>query len=248
MQYLRSLLFTILMSLSVVPYAVWVLLAAPFGRSASYRAAVRWVRLNLWLLRVLCGLDHEVTGAENIPADGTCVVYLKHSSTWETFAELLVFPEQTWVLKRELYWLPLFGWALAALRPVGINRGARSTAVRQVVSRGALRLNAGVWVMIFPEGTRMAPGKTRRYGLSGALLAKNTQRRIIPVAHNACDYWPRHSLLKKPGTIRMVVGPPIETAGREPAAINEEAQAWIEGTMQQISTAYADRSAAADAA
>lgn len=245
MQYLRSLLFTVLMSVSVLPYAAWVLLAAPFGRSACYRVAVRWVRLNLWLLRALCGLDHEVAGTENIPAEGTCVVYLKHSSTWETFAELLVFPEQTWVLKRELFWLPLFGWALAALRPVGINRGARSAAVRQVVAKGALRLNAGMWVMIFPEGTRMAPGQTRRYGLSGALLAIKTGHCIVPVAHNAGDFWPRHSLLKKPGTIKMVVGPPIETAGRDPKAINEEAQAWIEGTMQQISSAYADRMPAA---
>lgn len=238
MQYLRSILFITLMSVTVPPCALWAILAAPFGRSASYRAAFGWARINLWLLRKLCRLDHEVIGAEHIPADTSCIVYLKHSSTWETLAEVLVFPEQTWVLKRELYWLPVFGWGLATLRPIGINRGARSAAVKQVIEQGAERLDKGMWVMIFPEGTRMAPGQTRRYGLSGALLAIETGRRIVPVAHNAGDFWPRHSLLKKAGTIKMVIGPPIETAGRDPQDVNDEAQAWIESTMRQISSAY----------
>jgi len=236
-QYLRSLLFTTLLALTVFPCGGWVILAAPFGRSASYHGAIWWVRINFWLARVLCGLDYEIVGTENIP-DENSVVYLKHSSTWETMAEILVFPEQVWVLKRELYWLPYFGWALAALRPIGIDRGARSSAVKQVIRKGRERVRDGLWVMIFPEGTRVAPGATRRYGLSGALLAIDTKRKLVPVAHNAGDFWPRHSLLKRRGTIKLVVGPPIETAGRDAQEVNDLAKAWIDQTMHEISAAY----------
>ena len=237
MQYLRSLLFTTLLAITVFPCGAWVILAAPFGRSASYRGAIWWVKINFWLARVLCGLDYEIAGTENIPEENS-VVYLKHSSTWETMAELLVFPEQVWVLKRELYWLPYFGWALSALRPIGIDRGARSSAVKQVIRKGRKRIEDGLWVMIFPEGTRMAPGATRRYGLSGALLAIDTNRKLVPVAHNAGDFWPRHSLLKSRGTIKLVVGPPIETAGRDAQEVNDLAKAWIDQTMHEISASY----------
>ncbi|MBT8130985.1 MAG: 1-acyl-sn-glycerol-3-phosphate acyltransferase [Gammaproteobacteria bacterium] len=237
MQYLRSIIFNCLIFLTMLPCAVFVLLARPFGRSASYRGAMAWVDSSLWLARVICNLDYTISGQENIPEEN-CIVYLKHSSVWETLAELKVFPEQTWVLKRELYWIPLFGWAVAALRPIAINRSAHQTAVRQVVRRGAELVSMGYWVMIFPEGTRMPPGTTRRYGMSGALLAQKTGRRIVPVAHNAEDFWPRRAVLKRPGTIQLIVGPPIETAGREPGEVNREAQAWIEGTMQKIGAAY----------
>lgn len=237
MQYLRSVIFIVLMFLSMLPCAAWVLLAAPFGRSASYRGAIAWMNINFWLARVLCGLRHEVSGQENIP-EQNCVVYLKHSSAWETIAELSVFPEQTWVLKRELYWVPIFGWALAALRPIAINRNAHQSAVKQVINKGSDSIRRGLWVMIFPEGTRMPPGTTRRYGMSGALLAQKAGCPIVPVAHNAEDFWPRRSTLKKPGLIRMVVGPPIETQGREPADINKDAQTWIENTMREISASY----------
>lgn len=236
MRYLRSLLFTIVLALSVFVFGGWVIVAAPFGRSASYHGAVGWVRLNFWVARMLFGLRFEVTGRENIP-DENCVVYLKHSSTWETMAEVLVFPEQTWVLKRELYWLPYFGWALAALRPIAINRSAHSTAVKQVLAKGSEAIRRGLWVMIFPEGTRMAPGTTRRYGLSGALLASQTGRPILPVAHNAEQFWPRTGMLQRGGTIRMVIGPAIETAGRDPAEINKDAKRWIDETMRRIGAA-----------
>ncbi|MDH3647104.1 MAG: 1-acyl-sn-glycerol-3-phosphate acyltransferase [Gammaproteobacteria bacterium] len=237
MQYLLSLIFTVLLFLCMLPCAVWVILAAPFGRSASYRGAMAWVGIGFWLVRVLCGLRFTVSGQENIPEEN-CVVYLKHSSVWETLAELKVFPQQTWVVKRELYWIPLFGWALAALRPIAIDRSAHQSAVKQVIAKGTESISKGLWVMIFPEGTRMPPGSTRRYGLSGALLALQSKRRIVPVAHNAEDYWPQRGLLKRPGTVSLVVGPPIETEGREAKDINDDAQAWIEKTMRQISTSY----------
>ncbi len=237
MQTLRSLLFTIFLFLSVFVFGGWVLLAVPFGRSASYLGAIGWVRFNFWFARLLFGLRFEVIGRENIP-DENCVAYLKHSSTWETLAEVLVFPEQTWVVKRELYWLPYFGWALAALRPIAINRSAHSTAVKQVLAKGSKAIDRGRWVMIFPEGTRMAPGTTRRYGLSGALLAAQNGRPIVPVAHNAEDFWPRGGMLQRGGTVRMVIGKPIPTVGRDAADINADARSWMDETMRQISPAY----------
>lgn len=239
MQYLRSLLYTVLMFASVIPYALAVMLCAPLPRHWRYRFAHSWCRLGLRLVEVICGLRYEVSGQQHIPAQ-SCVVYLKHSSVWETLAAVCVFPRQTWVLKHELTWIPIFGWALALLRPIAINRSARGSAVRQVIRVGRERLAEGLFVMIFPEGTRMAPGATRRYGLSGALLAIDQQVPLIPVAHNAGDFWPRRSLLKQKGTVKMVIGPAIETSNREPAAVNAEARQWIEKTMGHISIHHKD--------
>lgn len=237
MQYLRSVIFVVLCAASVLPFALWVLLAAPFPHRFRYAAVRGWVDVALWLLRVLCRLDYEVVGAEHIPQQNS-VVYLKHSSAFETLVEVQVFPPQTWVLKRELKWIPIFGWALALVKPIAINRGARGSAVRQVLTQGRERIADGLWVMIFPEGTRMAPGQTRRYGLSGALLAARTGREVVPVAHNAADFWGRRTLLKRPGTMRFVIGPPIAARDRTPAEINALAQTWIEATMREISAGY----------
>lgn len=241
MQYLRSLLYIFLSAVSVVPYALWLIAAAPLPHRHRYAAVRAWVDLNLWMLRVLCRLDYEVIGAHHIPEQNS-VVYLKHSSAFETLAEVQVFPRQTWVLKRELKWIPLFGWALALAAPIAINRRAHRSAVKQVLAQGRARIADGLWVMIFPEGTRVAPGQTRRYGLSGALLAIETGRAVVPVAHDAGYYWGRRTLLKKPGTIRFVVGPPIATGGRTPAEVNALARQWIEARMHEMER---DRSAQA---
>ena len=244
MQYVRSVVFFILMVTAVVPYTFAVLIGRLFSYQAGYAAARGWCRLVLWLLKKICGLGYRITGEENIPAESS-IVYLKHQSTWETLAELLIFPRQCWVLKRELISVPFFGWALASIKPIAIDRGARNAAVKQVIAQGKQRLQDGIWVMIFPEGHRMPPGQTKRYGLSGALLAIESGRKVVPVAHNAGDFWPRRSLLKLPGTIEVIIGPPVETAGRTPDEVNREAQAWIEGQMRQISKAYREAAAAA---
>ncbi len=230
---LRSLLFNTLMILSVPPYAVAVLLAAPFGGRACYPLVVSWARLNVWLLKTICGLDYTVRGQENIP-DEASVAMLKHSSAYETIVQLLVFPRQTWVLKRELLWLPFFGWGLAVLQPIAINRRAGGSAVEQVIRQGSRRLADGIWVMVFPEGTRMPPGETRRYGLSAVLLAQAAGRKLVPVAHDAGYYWPRRGLRKRPGTVRFVVGQPVDPAGRDPREVNAEIQAWVEATVAAL--------------
>lgn len=245
MIYLRSLIFTILLFLSVFPFSFAVILAAPAGLSASYYFAAMWAKFNMWSLRTICGLCYRVEGADNIPAQNG-VIYVKHSSAFETMVQFVVFPAQACVLKRELMWIPIMGWALALIKPIAIDRKAHGSAVRQVIRHGRHRLDAGLWVVIFPEGTRMPPGETRRYGLSGAVLAAETGRPLLPVAHNAGDFWPRRGLRKRSGTIRVVIGPAIDPAGKTPHAINAEAQTWIEATMREISEAYQPETRASD--
>lgn len=232
---IRSLTFTSLMFISIPPWAVAVICARIFGRHASFKVAESWVLMNLWLCKTICGLDMTIEGAEHIPDDAG-IMYIKHSSAYETLAQFRLVGDQTWVLKRELIWAPFFGWAVSCVRPIAIDRKAGKSAVQQVVDQGLDRLTKGIWVMIFPEGTRMAPGTTRRYGVSGTLLAQEAGKPITPVAHNAGYYWPRRGLRKKPGTVRFVVGPPIDTAGRDVREVNREIQNWIENKVAEIAS------------
>ena len=232
-QWLGSVAFTLYLFLSVAIYALVLLPAVLLPRRMTYAAAASWARSVLFMLRWLCKLDYVVEGLEHLPAT-TSVVLVKHSSAWETIAQLLIFPGQTWVLKRELIWIPVFGWVLRRLKPIAIDRKAGRAAVQQVLDQGRQRLAEGVWVVIFPEGTRVPAGETRRYGMSGALLAEAAGLPVIPVAHNAGDYWPRRSWLKRPGTIRVVIGPPIPTANIDPRLVNERAQRWIEATVATL--------------
>ena len=229
-----SIAFTAYLFVSVVPYSSWILLTAPFtSRNHAWRAARAWATGVLFVLRKLCGLTYQVEGSEFLRRDDA-VVLMKHSSSWETIAQLVLFPTQAWVMKRQLLWVPFFGWALAVFSPIAIDRKGGRHAVEQVLRQGQERLERGDWVIIFPEGTRVAPGERRRYGLSGALLAALTERVVIPVTHNAGDFWPRRGLFKRPGTIRMIIGPPIEAAGRPPRDVNREAETWIETTLESI--------------
>ena len=229
----RSIVFMAVTLITIVLFAPAVVLARLFGAEPAYVVARAWSVQALWLCKLICRIDYTVDGSEHIPDDAG-IVLMKHESAYETIAQWFLFPRQCWVLKRELVWLPFFGWALAALSPIAINRSAGHSAVEQVVEQGKQRLADGIWVMIFPEGTRMAPGQTRRYGISGALLARESNSLIVPVAHNAGDVWPRRSFRKWPGTIRFRIGPPIDPAGREPREINAEAQAWIEATVAEL--------------
>ncbi len=186
----------------------------------------------------VCGLKVVVEGREHLP-DTASVLMIKHTSTLETYGHVPMFPQTSWVVKRELIWTPFVGWAIAlVLSPIAIDRRRGRSAVKQVVAQGKERLAAGIWVTIFPEGTRVAPGETRKYGISGAVLAKEAGAPIVPVAHNAGDFWRRREFVKRPGTVRFVIGPPIDATGRDPKETCREVQDWIEGTMQEISTAY----------
>ena len=214
-------------------YAIFFVIACLFLPFPRRYALVRvYAASVLWVLKWSCGLAYRVEGAPIPP--GCHVALWKHSSSWETMAMMVVFPRQVWVLKRELLWIPAVGLGLRQLHSIAIDRKAGHSAVAQVVEQGKARLEEGDWVMIFPEGTRMPPGETRRYGVSGTLLASETGKLIVPVAHNAGLYWPRRGLRKKPGVIRVVIGTPIAAGGRDVRELNEEIQGWVETSVRAL--------------
>jgi len=234
MQYLKSLIFSALMITSTLIVGLLAILLVPLPFTYRYAVAHPYSALNVSLLKHVCGVDYIVEGKENIP-EGAAIIFSKHQSAWETMALQLIFPPQTFVVKRELMWVPFFGWGLTLLKPIAINRAAGRNAIQQIVSQGIDRLKAGIWVVIFPEGTRVRPGQKVRYKKGGAVLAAESGYPVVPVAHNSGEFWPKKQFLKKPGTIRLVIGPPIQTRDRKPDAILAEAETWIETTMARIS-------------
>lgn len=230
----RSLLFALGMWLSTLVIAPLAVLTFPLPFAGRYAFISQWARFNLWWLRITCGLTYRVQGHENIPP-GNAIVFCKHQSAWETLALQRIFPPQVWLLKRELLWVPFFGWGLAMLEPIAIDRRAGRRAVDQLVRQGKERLGNGRWVVIFPEGTRVPPGQTGRYGIGGAVLASASGYPVVPVAHNAGEFWPRRGFIKRPGVITVAVGPPIESRGKDPDVIKEEAKIWIEGQCREMS-------------
>lgn len=234
MTLIRSVAFTVLMAASVLPWSIVIVAGRLLGGyGTAYSLVVAWVRGIFWLMDRLCHLNFRIEGAEHVPAR-SAVALLKHSSAYETLVQFLLFPRQCWVLKRELLWAPFLGWAIWAVRPIAINRAAGQRAIAQVLSKGKARLDEGHWVMVFPEGTRMPPGETRRYGLSGTLLAQEAGRVLVPVAHDAGDYWPRRGWIKRPGTVTFRIGAPVDPQGRDPREVNEQIQAWIESQVAEL--------------
>ena len=233
MQYLRSLIFFLVMVLSAVIFAPLALLTFPFSFETRFCFISLWARFNVWALGAICGLRYDVEGLENLPKE-TAIVFSKHASTWETLALQCILPPQTWVLKRELLRVPLFGWGLAMLKPVAIDRASGRKALRQLVERGITCLEEGRWLIIFPEGTRMAPGKMRKFGFGAAMLAEKSGHPIVPVAHNAGHFWPRHGMLKQAGVIKVIIGPVINPQGLKASQINERAEQWMINTMTEL--------------
>ena len=230
---LRSALFAAALLLVTPPFAVLSVLSFPLSRMGRFRVISGWSKIMLFIARIVCGLDYRVEGRENLPAR-PCVILSKHQSAWETLAFQTVFPPQVHVLKRELLWIPFFGWGLAMMSPIAINRAKGRAALRQLARLGKERILQGFWVVIFPEGTRVAPGTQRKYQPGGAWLAVQTGAPVVPVAHNAGLYWPKNSFLKHPGTITMRIGPAIPTAGRDPAEVIAETERWIEQQQAEI--------------
>ncbi len=229
----RSALFFAGQVVITIVIAPFVMLAFALPYLARYRIVYQWTVFNTWWLSVTCKLTHEVSGVENIP-EHPAIVLSKHQSAWETINLQHYFSPQVWVLKRELLWLPIFGWALAMLRPIAIDRGAGRDAMSQVLEQGAARLKSGCWVVIFPEGTRVPAGTKRRYKIGGATLAEKTGVPVVPVAHDAGVYWPRNSFIKYPGVVRLVIGKPIDSRGKSASEINREAESWIEATAERL--------------
>jgi 1-acyl-sn-glycerol-3-phosphate acyltransferase len=237
LQWIRSLLFTCLLFVTTMAFGVVVLVSAllPLGIEQRYVIPRTWGRFETWLAKVICGIDYVIEGRENLP-QVPFVSLWKHSTAWETMAQMFVVPTASWLLKREVIWIPIVGWAVSTYKPIAINRRAGHSAVNQVVTQGRERLAAGMGVIVYPEGTRVPPGQTRKYGISGALLAVETGAPVVPIAHNAGYLWRRRSLLKKKGKIYVVIGKPIDPRGLDAREINARAQEWIEATIAEIVT------------
>lgn len=235
MRLIRSLLFSLVMIVATMLTAIIMLLLFFLPFRILIQIGRTYARCMVWSLKILCGVHYQVRGLEHIRSiNGAAIIFSKHQSTWETYALQLLFPPHVWVLKRELMWVPFFGWGMATIRPIAIDRSSGKKALRQIVEQGKQRLDAGIWIMIFPEGTRVAPGQDRKWGIGGAILAEQTGYPVIPVAHNAGEFWPRRALLKTPGTVQVVIGPPLETRNLAAAEINQRLQAWMSRAMQEI--------------
>lgn len=241
---LRSLLFYLGLGVSTLlasPILV-LIYPLPLPFQLRYYIMTRWTVFNLWWLKITCNLKHQVTGIENIPSV-PAIIMSNHQSAWETLALQIIFPAQAWILKRELLWIPIYGWGLASMQPIAIDRGSAIKAFRQIVERGCERLAKGISVVIFPEGTRVAPGEKGKYLPGGGLLAERSGHPVVPVAHNAGHFWPRNSLIKRPGVIQMVIGPVIESKGKNAGEITHEVETWIGNAVQQLPGPEAGKSA-----
>jgi 1-acyl-sn-glycerol-3-phosphate acyltransferase len=237
---LRSLLFLVGAVLITAPFGILVPASRVLGSEPPFTMARLYTKVMVRWVEIACGITYQVTGWENVPKFPV-IIMSKHQSAWETIFIESAFPSQCWIVKKELLWLPFVGWGLMAIRAIAIDRTSGSSAREQIVVQGAERLKEGHWVTIFPEGTRVAPGKRGRYGIGGALLGTRTGTPILPIAHNAGELWPRYAFKKKPGTVKVVIGPLIATEGRDVVSVNNDVQKWIEDQMTGISTvAYAD--------
>lgn len=230
MLFLRSLLFFIGQAVTAPIFTLIALLAMPLNPILRNDLISGWARSMLWWLKITCNIRHEITGLENI-TDSPTIVLSKHQSAWETLAFQAIFPTQVYVLKRELLWIPIFGWGLAMSSPIAIDRSAGREALKKLVANGQARLNRGFWVVIFPEGTRIMPGERSKYHIGGAWLATHTKTQVLPVAHNAGEYWAKNTFIKKPGVIKMHIGKPIQTTGLKVETLNHQVEGWIEAEM-----------------
>ncbi len=233
----RSILYYVVLMSSVAVFGIPLALAGwvmPVGWRQATASA--WGRFNLASQAAICGLRYELKGAEHL-STAPAIIMSKHQSAWETIALRGLVPNhQAWVLKRELIWLPVFGWAMITLDSIAIDRKSGKKAVRQVIEQGVDRLNKGRTVIIFPEGTRTAPGVRKKYGIGGGLLAEKTGVPVIPIAHNAGVFWRRRGIRKYPGTIQVVIGRPMELQGLSAAQITREVESWIEAVQEQLPT------------
>ncbi len=234
--YLRSGLLFASVLMATVIIGILMLIAALLPFALQYKLATLWAKFVLSATSLICGLDYQVSGLENINLVKNAIVLCKHQSAWETIALIALLPPQCILLKKSLLWIPFWGWAMATLKPIAIDRESPKEALSQLLKQGAQRLQEGFWVVMFPEGTRTAPGEQRKFSASGALLAQRTGFPVIPIAHNAGEFWPRNSFIKYPGTIQLKIGTPITVSGRKSKDINAEAETWIINTMQEIAT------------
>ena len=240
MQFIRSLIYSVIMISSTMIESIVLVLLIPFPFKFRSLSSHTYSLINIVALKYICGVNYVIEGRENIPKTAS-IIFAKHQSTWETLALQTIFPPLAFVVKRELQWVPFFGWGLLSLRSIVIKRNDGRNAIKQVIKQGIQRLQSNIWVLIFPEGTRVSPGEANQYRAGAALLATKSGYPIVPVAHNAGECWPRGKFLKIPGTITVVIGPQIPSKNRKTDEVMEEAKNWIETTMVRISKVQPDK-------
>ena len=238
MSLVRSVIFAVLQTLLTVLFSLVALFSFPFSAHARYRLITGYNHLVIWLARWVLGIRYVVQGWENLPSQ-PAIILAKHQSAWETVAFLFLFPPVSPVIKRELLQVPFFGWAFRLLSPIAIDRSSGREALKQIVSQGKDKLDQGFWVLVFPEGTRVAPGEKGKYGIGGSWLAAETGAPVVPVAHNAGEVWPKNAFIKCPGTVTVSIGPVIESAGKSASELTRAVEAWIEAEMARLPPAAA---------
>lgn len=233
---LRSAVFAAVQIILTVVFAIISLLTFPFKPRTRYGIISVWAYLVVGLAKFICGVRYRVIGRENLPVEPS-IVLSKHQSAWETLAFQLILPPQVWVLKKELLRVPFFGWGLAMLSPIAIDRGSATRSLKQTLEQGRDRLAKGWWIVIFPEGTRITPGHRGRYHLGGAWLACRTGAPVVPIAHNAGTVWRKNAFIKHPGTIIVSIGPAIHPQGMTADTLNRKVEDWIETEVARLGDA-----------
>ena len=232
---LRTLLFLMFQTITVVPYGLCCLAIAPMPVHVRYRFTLGWPKMVIWAARTICGIRWKVEGWEHLP-DGPAVLLSKHQSTWETFFYVSCMPRDLcFVFKRELLFIPFFGWGIGLMKMIHIDRKRGRDAFESVVTQGRRKLEEGRWIIMFPEGTRTPVGSQGQYKSGGARLAVRTGAPVVPIAVNSGECWPKHRFVKTPGEITVSIGPIIPTSGRPPDEVNADVERWIEAEMRRIS-------------
>jgi 1-acyl-sn-glycerol-3-phosphate acyltransferase len=239
MSVIRSILHMLWMVLTVVPYTLAILIASLFGMRGApvYRIARAWLSLSVSGARVILGIRTRITGMDNLPVGekSPAVLLVKHQSTFETFLMPAIMPHPlAYVFKKELLYVPFFGWSIGRLDMIHIDRSLRTQAFKKVVAQGKERLAEGVWIIMFPEGTRIPRGQKGVYETSGTRLAVQTGAPVIPIAVSSAKCWPRRAFLKTPGVVDVSIGKPIPSVGRHHKELMQEVETWIETEMRRL--------------
>jgi 1-acyl-sn-glycerol-3-phosphate acyltransferase len=235
--FIRSLLWHIWTATALIPLATLLLISSPFSSWRwLYRIAQWWTTWSIYGLRWICGVQWRMTGIENLPTDGSkTIVLAKHQSAWETLALLALSPiPLCFVYKKELHWIPFFGWAIARIKMIHIDRSQRALAFKKVAEQGERVMHENRWVIMFPEGTRMGRGVAGQYKAGGTRLACETNAQVLPIAISSAKCWPRNSFIKFSGVIDISIAKPIASDGHTPDSLMIEVQSWIEGEMRRI--------------
>jgi len=233
--YLRSSVFWVFHFVSMVLVVSTVLLFFWLPVTQRYAIGSSWAKMNMVFLRWFCDLSYDIKGKENIPNEASLVIS-NHQSTWETMSFQHFLPNQLWVMKKELFRIPIFGWGLALMSPIAIDRSAGKKAIEQIVEQGREKLKQGRWVVVFPEGTRISPGVKSKYKRGAFVFASRISHPVLPIAHNAGEFWPKHSFIKYPGKITVSIGAPFVAEGMDPDDIRQQVESWIRQELTCIST------------